>query len=127
MPDIPLKTSTELLDMKAEELVPYMAQICAIYLPEKIDSIEEMKYASGLLSKTSSLYSFTSNLALTSNIRKRNFKKEKKKTEYEEEIAREMVFNSFSEQLKMNYNTVSRMFSIKQQISQELKMLGETI
>ncbi len=127
MPDIPLKTSAELLEMKAEELVPYMMQICTISLPEKIDSIEEMQYASGLLSKASALYSFASNLALTSNIRKRNFKKEKKKDEYEEEIAREMVFNSFSEQLKMSYNTVSRMFSIKQQISQELKMLGETI
>ena len=127
MSDVQTKTASELLAMKAENLIPYMTQICVIKLPEKIETIEEMQYASGLLSKTSALYSFVSNLALISNIQKRNFKKEKKKAEYEEEIARETVFNSFAEQLKMTYNTVSRMFSIKQQISQELKMLGETV
>lgn len=123
-----LPSSQELMELPVEKLTDYLSSICMIGIPVKVETVEEMKEASQLLSRAGSLYSFMTNAALIANVQKRQLKKDKeKKEEFDDALVRETIFNSYAEQLKICYNTISRMITIKQQINQELRMLGDAV
>ncbi len=121
-------TSADLFKMAPEELIKYLNKLCSFNTPASIETVDDMKEAAKLLGQLGPLYSYLSNMEMTANVQKRFLKKDKDKKElYDSAITREYIFSSYVEQVKMLYNTVSRMLTIKNQIAQELRMLGETV
>lgn len=121
-------TSKDLFQMEPEQLIRYLNQLCKVEIPKTVETVEDMQEAANILARLGPLYAFLSNMEMTANVQKRMLKKNKEqKEQYEEAITREYIFGSYGEQVKMLYQTVSRLLTIKSQINQELKMLGDTI
>lgn len=119
-------TKREILELPMEELLVYLNQIIKFEPLPQVETIEDLQKASRILGKLGPLYSWLTNMELMTNIQKKRYKKEDKE-KYEEWMIKESVFNSYAKQVNIMYNTISRMVTIKQQINQELRMLGNNI
>lgn len=119
-------TKKEILELPMEELLVYLNQIIKFEPLPQVETIEDLQKASRILGKLGPLYSWLTNMELMTNIQKKRYKKEDKE-KYEEWMIKESVFNSYAKQVNIMYNTISRMVTIKQQINQELRMLGNNI
>ena len=115
-----------LFDMNPEELMEYLADLCEVDVPVSVETAEDMAMAADALGKLGPLYSFLINMELRSNVRKRTLKKENKEA-FEDALIKETIFKTYAEQVKMLYNSTSRMLSVHQQINEELRMLKNQI
>lgn len=111
------------MEMPPLELNEYLQKNYKIEIPPAIHTADDLKHAAELLAKYSSLYSYFSQMALTSKILKRNLKAEKKdKQQINDALSREEIFGMYADLLKQAYNTISRMVTIKLAVNEELKM-----
>ena len=94
-----------------------------IELPISIDTIEDMKNASKLISTCSSKYAYYKELEIKANFTKRELKRNKAtKEEIEDAYVQEIAFGYIAEKYQKAYDSISRMITIKQQINYELRM-----
>ena len=113
----------EFLSMESNILQEYVEKEFFIELPESLDSEDDMKNAIGILSKATSYYSYLSNMAVIAKLEKRRLKRDgASKEDVEKALSVEEIFSNAADIAKATYNAVSRMFTIKQQIAEELKM-----
>lgn len=116
----------DLFSMTPGELIEYLADLCEVDLPIAVDNVDDMQKASNVLGQLGPLYSFLINMELRANIKKRAMKKDNKQ-EYDIALVQEKIFQTYAEQVKMLYNSTSRMLSAHQQINEELRMLKHQI
>lgn len=118
----------DILSLPHEELIETLANMCDIELPATVDTIEEVREAGKALSKLGPLYSYLVNMKMRANLMKRLYKKKKEdKENYENAIATEAILDAYVDQVKMLYNTASRLITVRQMVNDELKFLKGTI
>lgn len=106
-----------------EELSVALKTHFSTKLPTQIETAEEMREAQKLLSKLASQYSFLTSISVEVKNRKRKMKREKAEKELiDAMMEREDLLNAYCESVKMSYNAISRMITIRQQIYEELRM-----
>lgn len=94
-------------------------------MPEKIETPDEMYAAQRTLSRLASQYSFLTATNVEIKGLKRRMKREKAdKEEIDKMMEREELLTAYCEIVKMNYQAISRMISVRQQVYEELKMTG---
>ena len=115
-------TIEELFSMDPELLIEKASERFRLEIPPSLDSINDMKQAGLLLGKCSSEFSYLANMAMTAKIRKRKVKREGgTRQDVEDALSREEIFATYADIMKLAYNSVSRMITVKQQINDELK------
>lgn len=94
-----------------------------IAIPPSCETPEEMRKMGKLLGLSIQRYSYLSNLAIMARLKKRALKQAgADKLEIDNALAREEVLSQMAENLKMTYNAISRIISVKQEINKELSM-----
>ena len=78
------------------------------------------------MSKSTQYEAYLSEMADRADLMKRKLKLEGKKDESSLMIMRENVLKGHATRMKHSYETISRLFSIKNQELQELKLMGLT-
>lgn len=91
-------------------------------IPITIETADDLATVSKMLSETANQYSFLCQLLGYAKIQKRNFARENSKTEKEDMIDREDVINNIVNAVKLRYNTLSRMITVKQEYNKELNI-----
>lgn len=113
----------EIFTMEPEILRAAVATQFPVFIPMSIESVEDMAEAGHLLGRYASWYSYLTGMALAAKLRKRALKQEKAdKKAVEDALSREEIFTSYADIVKSAYSAISRMFTIKQEINNELKM-----
>ena len=113
-----------LLNMTPINLAIWLEKEYASTLPSNIDSMEEMKKVNTQLSKLANSYSFVMQLLTYTKIQVRQEKRKGKenKENYEDMIDRRDTLQNTADILKMQYQTLSRMITVKKEINDELRM-----
>ena len=113
-----------LLNMTPIDLAIWLEKEYASTLPSNIDSMEEMKKVNTQLSKLANSYSFVMQLLTYTKIQVRQEKRKgkEKKENYEDMIDRRDTLQNTADILKMQYQTLSRMITVKKEINDELRM-----
>lgn len=115
-------STDELLSMPPEELMAAASQKFKLDLPPSVDSVDNIRKIGRLLTQTTSEYSFLVNMTEMAKMRKRTLKRaHADKEEIEDALTREEIFSNYAEIMKVTYQAVSRMVTIKQMINEELK------
>ena len=93
-------------------------------LPTEISSIEDMKNTEKMISTLTNRLSYLSSLGVYAKIAVRNAKRKGKdfKIEHEDMVDRQTAINAAEETVKQQYNAISRMITVKQEINKELYM-----
>ncbi len=143
------KTIQELLKMNPTELIDWLNQEFELEVPSKLETIEELKNASKLLSKTTNTYSYLMNVSSYAKISVREKKREsdklskeskankdatladelakkaaEAKLEYENMVDRKEAIDNAADIANKQYNAISRMIAVKREINTELQMLN---
>ena len=113
-----------LLNMTPIDLAIWLEKEYASTLPSNIDSMEEMKKVNTQLSRLANSYSFVMQLLTYTKIQVRQEKRKGKenKENYEDMIDRRDTLQNTADILKMQYQTLSRMITVKKEINDELRM-----
>ena len=113
-----------LLNMTPIDLAMWLEKEYASTLPSNIDSMEEMKKVNTQLSRLANSYSFVMQLLTYTKIQVRQEKRKGKenKENYEDMIDRRDTLQNTADILKMQYQTLSRMITVKKEINDELRM-----
>ena len=102
-----------LLNMTPIDLAIWLEKEYASTLPSNIDSMEEMKKVNTQLSR----------LTYTKiQVRQEKRKGKENKENYEDMIDRRDTLQNTADILKMQYQTLSRMITVKKEINDELRM-----
>lgn len=116
-------TFQEIYDEDSYMITEKLTKEFSYELPEFLDNPEDLRKAGVLLGELCSAYSYLVQLASFGKLLVRELKRKKApKDEIDNAIDKRDIINNLSEIIKLQYNTVSRMVSIKQQINYELKM-----
>ena len=106
-----------------QELLQALKENFTTKLPTQIETPDDMRDAQKLLSRLASQYSFLQAISVEIKGRKRKLKRDKaEKNEIDDMMEREEMLNAYCDSVKMSYNAISRMITIRQQIYEELKM-----
>lgn len=91
---------------------------------EETISIGDMRMVQEIITKASNAFSYLTYLSSIAKIKVRQAKREKemKKEDIEDAIDRKESIGNIAEAVKMQYNAISRLITVKQQINEELKM-----
>ena len=145
-----MKTNDELLSMSPKELTDWLNVQFNIELPVSLETIDQMKEAGKLLSKTINIYSYLMSMASYAKISvrekkrasdkcakalKQNKDKEleenltimanKAKMDYEDMVDRKEAIENAADIANKQYQAISRMMTVKKEVNNELQMLGE--
>lgn len=116
-------TFQEIYDEDSYMITEKLTKEFSYELPEFLDNPEDLRKAGVLLGELCSAYSYLVQLASFGKLLVRELKRKKApKDEIDNAIDKRDIINNLSDIIKLQYNTVSRMVSIKQQINYELKM-----
>lgn len=93
-------------------------------IPTEISSIEDMTNAEKMIAVLTNRLSYLSSLGIYAKIAVRAAKRKGKesKEEWEDMVDRQTAINSAEDTIKQQYNAVSRMITVKQEINKELYM-----
>ena len=114
---------SQILSMNPVELALWLEENYTYETPINIDSIDEMKEAGRMLSKIS--YAYIATLAALAKVMIRVEKRKGKenKENSEDMIDRRDLLQNKADVLKLQYQTISRMITVKQEINAEMKMM----
>ena len=120
------KSYQEVLIMNPDALEDWLSEY-TIEIPTAIETIEDMQLASRLLSRLASSYVYLNSLGVyAKNAVRREKKKGKENKEvYEALIDRQNAIDTTTESVKMLYNCLSRLITIKQEINREINMSNQ--
>ena len=118
-------TIKDALEMTPGKLVSYLQKLCYVEIPPSVESVDDMKTAAKTLSTCASIYSYLINMKLMANIQKRSLKRDgADKKLVEDALIKEEIFDSYAKMIDTAYSATSRMVTIRQQVTTELRMLG---
>lgn len=108
----------------AEPLVlnSYLVENFVEKIPESLDTIEDMEEAGHLLGKTTNNFTYLMATLNTFKIMVKKIKATGTKPEADEMITRRDIIQIVADISKQQYNAISRMITVKQEINNELKM-----
>ncbi len=117
------KSHQEVLVMDPDKLEDWLSEY-VIDIPTTIETVEDMQLASRLLSNLASSYVYLNSLGVyAKNAVRREKKKGKENKEvYEALIDRQNAIDVTTDSVKMLYNCLSRLVTIKQEINREINM-----
>ncbi len=117
------KSHQEVLVMDPDELEDWLSEY-VIDIPTTIETVEDMQLASRLLSNLASSYVYLNSLGVyAKNAVRREKKKGKDNKEvYDALIDRQNAIDVTTDSVKMLYNCLSRLVTIKQEINREINM-----
>lgn len=92
-----------------------------VEIPMEITSIEDMNNASRLLLYLSQSWSFVNSLLAYSKRQVRELKREASKSEYEDAIDKKEIIQSIADNLKQQYQAISRAVTIHIENNNELR------
>ena len=115
----------EVLELDPLDLLEWVVANMKIKIPNQITP-ENQEEAAIELSKSTQYEAYLSERADRADFIKRKLKLEGKKDESSLMIMRENVLKGHATRMKHSYETISRLFSIKNQELQELKLMGLT-
>ncbi len=120
------KSYQEVLTMDPDFLEDWLSEY-VIDIPTSIESVEDMQLASRLLSNLASSYVYLNSLGVyAKNAVRREKKKGKENKEvYEALIDRQNAIDTTTDSVKMLYNCLSRLVTIKQEINREINMSNQ--
>lgn len=105
------------------ELRTALKEHFTVAIPMSIETIDDMKEAQMSLGRIASQYSYLMALNVEIKGLKRRMKREKaEKEKVDDMMEREELLTTYTEILKMAYNSISRMISVRTQVYEELKM-----
>ena len=107
------------------DLLEWVVANMKIKIPNQITP-ENQEEAALELSKSTQYEAYLSEMADRADLMKRKLKLEGKKDESSLMLMRENVLKGHATRMKHSYETISRLFSIKNQELQELKLMGLT-
>ena len=115
---------TDLYSISVENLMKWLDNKFYINIPNGLETITDMKSAGKLLGKLSNDYAY---LAILLSYAKTFVRAEKRKgkdfkTSYEDMIDKRDMIDEMTNVVKMQYQAISRMITVKQQIQEELNM-----
>lgn len=114
---------TEILAEDPNDLMVKLQQEYSYYVPETIETIDDLKKAGRMLGKLANTYSFLTQVSSYAKLEVRQLKRKKEaKDKIEDAIDRKTIIDTFAEVINLQYKAVSRLLTIKQQINEELKM-----
>lgn len=120
------KTYEEILNMEPLELQKWLLQEFELtkQIPTDISTIEDMTNAGNMISTFTNRLSYLTALGVAAkmNVRKEKRKGKENKEKSDDMIDRQYAIDKAAEIVKQQYNTVSRMITIKQEINKELFM-----
>lgn len=112
------------LEMKPEALAVWLNQNYLEQIPISLETVEELKAAGTLLGKLANTYSFVKSIGMFANLAVRDSKRKKlDKAIIDENISRRDVLDTFADTIKIQYNAVSRMITVKKQVDDEMRMI----
>lgn len=117
-------TSSEITKISPKELLERISTDFDMGIPEMIVTIEDMKKAGELLSKFTAYYNYFMNMVLIMNTYKKELQRAGDKYAAADTAEKEHILSEYAAMCKSNYQAVSRIVTIRQQIMDELKMIG---
>lgn len=121
-----IKNNEDVLKMSPIELQKWLTEEFDLLksIPTDISSIEDMNNASKMISQFTNRLSYLTNLSVFAKIAVRNEKRKGKenKQNSDDMIDRQYAIDKACDIVKQQYNTVSRMITVKQEINKELYM-----
>ena len=117
------KTYQEVLSMEPNELQTWLEGF-NVTLPTEIETIEDMQDAARKLSILGSNFAYVNSLSVYAKnaVRVEKRKGKDNKETYEDMIDRENAIHSSADNIKMLYNCLSRLITIKQEINKEINI-----
>lgn len=115
-------TCCEYLELNPTELLEVLIDNYLYDVPQEINSPDDFISVSKMLSETCNQYSFLIQLSSAAKIKKRLAAREKDKTQKEDFIDKESIVCGVLDAVKLRYNTLSRMITVKQEYNRELNM-----
>ena len=91
-------------------------------MPYSFETVEDIQNIGNLLILITNRYSYLVSLLSYTKILTRTLKRENNKKEYEDMVDRKESIQNAVDTLKLQYNSLSRLITIKQEINKELKM-----
>lgn len=118
-------TYQQLITMDITELNDWLFRAFPCEVPTCIDSLDEFVRAGNLLGELTNKYTYLASILSFLRIEVKNEKRKNSKSKEAEEmlIRRDSVQLVF-DVVKQQYSAVSRIITVKQEINNELKMLG---
>lgn len=109
----------EILKMKPFDIATFLIDNFTFEVPEETNG-----EIGKLMSDISNAYSFVQSLLMYAQIDVRTKRRTSIKTDIEDAIDKRDAISTFCDTLKLQYNTVSRLITVKQQLLDEAKYLG---
>lgn len=110
------------IEQDVYEMIEYINHEFFIVLPDNILTIDDMQNVGSMLSKLINGYTFLSNLGEYAKILVRDKKGKITKDELQTLMGKRDIILQAADTVKMQYNALSRMITVKQEINNELKM-----
>lgn len=111
-----------LLDMDIYELMEYIENEFFVILPNGLISTEDLEFAGKMLGTLTNSYSYLANQSEYAKIVVREQKGKIPKEEYQTLMGKRDIIERGAETVKMQYQSLSRMITVKQEINHELRM-----
>lgn len=117
--------ANNILELPPNELLIYLQKNYSIEIPKTIECSEDLVKAGKIIGKITGYYSFLMAAYMEAKLNVRLAKQEKMPKEIiATYIDKRDVLKEYSDILKMQYTSISRMIAIKKQVDEELKMLN---
>ena len=126
-------TPKEILQMEPNLMLTWIQKEFLFEVPETLESVEDLKYAQNMLTKIANYntylsvilaYAKTSTRYLKAEAEANKYNQEKIR-EYEQMISRRDALQTVVDILKLQYQAISRAFTIRQEAAKELYMTGD--
>ena len=118
-------TKSELLELEPLDLLDLLTARMKVPIPDQITSENQIQAATEL-SKAMQYETYLSEIADRADLYKRKFKIAGDKDNSNLMQMRENVLKGHASRMKRSYDAISRLFTIKNQELQEMKLLGLT-
>ncbi len=114
----------ELLNMEPFSLLEFLTNNYVYEVDTIAETSEDMQVVASIMANTYNEYSFLSQLLSLAKVQCRLLKRKGKdyKKEYEDTIDKRDIIDNILKVVKLRYQTLSRLITIKQEVNKELSM-----
>lgn len=120
-----MHTYSEIFNMDPFELNTWLIEEFPCEIPICIDSLDEFTRIGNLLGELTNKYTYLASVLTFLKIEVKNSKRNGKGPDVDDMMLRRDAFQTMTDIVKQQYNAVSRIITVKQEINNELKMLGD--
>lgn len=113
----------EICDMEPIILANTLASKYCVDIPTDINDYVAMTKAGSMLGQLTNSYSYLISILTVMKVIVRQTKRNGTKEDYETMVARRDVIQDITDLVKQQYQAISRMITVKQEINKEMQML----